>query len=43
VIEYEHLELEAFPSKQKLLMLQNAVRNVAELAYVKHIGDQDIA
>jgi hypothetical protein len=43
VMRYEKLELEAFPSKQKLRMLQNAVGDVTELAYVKQIGDQDIA
>ena len=43
VMRYEKLEPEAFPSKQKLRMLQNAVGDVTELAYVKQIGDQDIA
>jgi hypothetical protein len=43
VMKYEKLELEDFPSKQNLRMLQNAVGNVTELAYVKQIGDQDIA
>jgi hypothetical protein len=43
VMRYERLELEPFPPKQKLRMLQNAVGDVTELAYVKQIGDQDIA
>jgi hypothetical protein len=43
VMKYERLELEDFPPKQKLRMLQNAVGDVTELAYVKHIGDQNIA
>jgi hypothetical protein len=43
VIKYERLELEDFPPKQKLCMLQNAVGDVTELAYVKQIGYQDIA
>ena len=43
VVKYERLELEPFPPKQKLRMLQNAVGDVTELAYVKQIGDQDIA
>jgi hypothetical protein len=43
VMKYESLELEDFPHKQKLCMLQNAVDDVTELAYVKQIGDQDIA
>jgi hypothetical protein len=43
VVKYEKLELEAFPPKQKLCMLQNAVGDVAEISYIKQIGDQDIA
>jgi len=43
VAKYERLEVEDFPPKQKLRMLQNAVGDVTELAYVKQIGDQDIA
>jgi hypothetical protein len=43
VAQYEKLELESFPPKQKLRMLQNSVGDVTELAYVKQIGDQDIA
>jgi hypothetical protein len=43
VMKYERLELEDFPPKQKLRMLQNAVGDVTELAYVNQIGDQDIA
>jgi Reverse transcriptase (RNA-dependent DNA polymerase) len=43
VMRYEKLELDPFPQKQKLRMLQNAVGDVTELAYVKQIGDQDIA
>jgi uncharacterized membrane-anchored protein len=42
-MKYERLELEPFPPKQKLRMLQNAVGDATELAYVKQIGDQDIA
>jgi hypothetical protein len=42
-MKYERLELEDFPPKQKLRMLQNAVGDVTELTYVKQIGDQDIA
>jgi hypothetical protein len=42
-MKYERLELEDFPPMQKLRMLQNAVDDVTELAYVKQIGDQDIA
>mgnify|MGYP006328857003 FL=1 len=42
-MKYEKLELEEFPPKQKLRMLQNAVSEVSELSYVKAIGDQDIA
>jgi hypothetical protein len=42
VLKYEKLELEAFPPKQKRRMLQNAVTDGTELAYVKQIGDQDI-
>ena len=43
IIQYEKLELEDFPPKQKLRMLQNAVSDISELAYVKQIGDQDVA
>ena len=43
IMKYEKLELEPFPPKQKLRMLQNAIGDVTELAYVKQIGDQDIA
>ena len=43
VMKYEKLELEDFPPKQKLRMLQNAVGDVTELAYVKQISDQDVA
>jgi hypothetical protein len=39
VAQYERLELESFPPKQKLCMLQNSVGDVNEL----QIGDQDIA
>jgi hypothetical protein len=41
-MKYEKLELEAFPPKQKLCMLQNSVGDVMELSYIKQIGDQDI-
>jgi hypothetical protein len=43
VIKYKKLELEAFPPKQKLQLLQNAVGDVTELSYIKQIGDQDVA
>jgi hypothetical protein len=43
IMMYEKLELEAFPPKQKLRLLQNAVGDVAELLYIKQIGDQDVA
>ena len=43
VAKYERLEVEDIPPKQKLRMLQNAVGDVTELAYVKRIGDQDLA
>jgi hypothetical protein len=43
VMKYEKLELEDFPPEQKLRMLQNAVGDVTELAYVKQISDQDVA
>jgi hypothetical protein len=42
-MKYKNLELEEFPLKQKLHMLQNAVGDVSESAYVKQIGDQYIA
>jgi SpoU rRNA methylase family enzyme len=41
--EIQKLELEEFPPKQKLRMLQNAIGEVSDLAYVKQIGDQDIS
>jgi hypothetical protein len=43
VMNYEKLELVPFPPKQMLPMLQNAVGDVMEFAYIKQIGDQDIA
>jgi hypothetical protein len=43
VLKYERLELKEFPSKQKRRLLQNAVGEVSQLAYVKQIGDNDIA
>jgi hypothetical protein len=43
VMKYEKLELEDFPPKQKMRLIQNAVGEVTELAYMKQIGDQDIA
>jgi hypothetical protein len=42
-MKYEILELEEFPLKRKLCMLQNDVGEVSELAYFKQISDQDIA
>jgi hypothetical protein len=41
-VKYERHKLEAFPPKQKLCMLYNAVGEYSELTYVKQIGDQDI-
>jgi hypothetical protein len=43
VAHYEKLEMEAFPPKQKLRMLQNTVGDVTDLANVKQLGDQIIA
>jgi hypothetical protein len=43
IMKYEKFELEAFPPKQKLRLLQNAVGDVAELLYIKQIGDQDVS
>jgi hypothetical protein len=43
VMKFGKLKLEEFPPKQKLRMFQNNVGEVSELAYVKPIGDQDIA
>jgi hypothetical protein len=43
VMNHEKLELEPFPPKQKLCMLQNAIGHVMEFEYIKQIGDQDIA
>jgi hypothetical protein len=43
IIRYEKLGLEAFFPKQKLCLLQNAVGDVADLSYIKQIGDQDVA
>jgi hypothetical protein len=43
MIQYEKLQLEDLPPKQKLRMLQNAVAYITVLAYVKQIGDQDVA
>jgi hypothetical protein len=43
VMKFEKLELEDFPPKQRLRMLQNAIVDVTELAYVKQTSDQDVA
>ena len=43
VSQYEKLELEAIPPRQKLRMLQNTVGDVSELASVKQMNDQDVA
>jgi hypothetical protein len=43
VSQYEKLELEEFPPKQKLRMLQNAVGDVADLSNVKQLSDQVVA
>jgi hypothetical protein len=43
VAQYEKLELESFLHKHKLRMLQNSVSDFNEFAYVKQLGEQDIA
>ena len=43
VAQYEKLELEDVPPKQKLRMLQNTVGDVADLANVKQLSDQVVA
>jgi hypothetical protein len=43
IMKYDKLELEAFPPKQKLGLLQNAAGDVSELLYIEQIGDQDVA
>ena len=43
VTQYEKLELEAIPPKQKLRMLQNTVGDVNDLANVKQLNDQVVA
>ena len=43
VFKYEQLEVDLFPPKHRLRMLQNTVGEVREIAYVKQIGDQDVA
>jgi hypothetical protein len=43
IIKYVKLESEAFTPKQELCLLQNNVGDVAELSYMKQIGDQDVA
>jgi hypothetical protein len=43
VMKYKNVELEDFPPKQKLRMLQKVVGDVTELAYVKQISDQNVA
>jgi hypothetical protein len=42
-LKYKTLEIEELPPKQKLQLLQHAVRNVSELSYVKQVGDSDIS
>jgi hypothetical protein len=42
-VKYEKLELESFTPKQKIRLLQNAAGDVAELLYIKQIGDQAVA
>jgi hypothetical protein len=39
VKRYETLEVEDFPPKQKLCMIQNAIGDVTELAHVKQLAD----
>jgi hypothetical protein len=43
VTQYEKLELEDIPPKQKLRMLQNTVTDIADLANVKQLSDQMVA
>jgi hypothetical protein len=43
VTKYERLEVETFPPKHKLRMLQNAVGEVTTLANVKQLSDQEVA
>lgn len=43
VMQYEKLEVENVPPKQKLRMLQNTIGDVAELANVKQQSDQVVA
>jgi hypothetical protein len=43
VMHYEKLELENVPPNQKLLMLQNTVGDIADLANVKQLSDQVVA
>jgi hypothetical protein len=43
IMKYEKAELEAFPPKQKLPLLQKTVGDIVELLYIKLIGDQDVA
>jgi hypothetical protein len=42
-MQYEKLELENVPPKQKLQMLQNIVGAIADLANVKQLSDQMVA
>jgi hypothetical protein len=43
VKQYETLEVEDFPPKQKLHMIQNAIGDVTELAHVKQLADLGVA
>jgi hypothetical protein len=43
VKRYETLEVEDFPPKQKLRMIQNAIGDVTELAHVKQLADLGVA
>jgi hypothetical protein len=43
VKRYETLEVEDFPPKQKLCMIQIAIGDVTELAHVKQLADLGVA
>ena len=43
ITQYEKLELETIPPRQKLRMLQNTVGDVSELSSVKQLSDQEVA
>jgi hypothetical protein len=41
--KYAKLDLEVFPRKQRLRLLQNAIGDVTDLSYIKKISDQELA